>query len=158
MISIADLTKIALEPLKEQIIQEYDRKGMRASGDFAESLEIEGTFNGAVIKGNAYGEQLEDGRKPTEKGHSGGDYLIDRIREWIKVKNVVPKDGISEESLAWAITKKIHKEGWDRKDHGGVNLLSDAISDLEWDAAIAIIADEYTSVLVSGVINKYKVI
>ena len=157
MISIADLTKIALEPLKEQIIQEYDRKGMRASGDFAESLEIEGTFNGAVIKGNAYGEQLEDGRKPTEKGHSGGDYLIDRIREWIKVKNVVPKDG-NEESLAWAITKKIHKEGWDRKDHGGVNLLSDAISDLEWDAAISMVADEYTSVLVSGVINKYKVI
>ena len=157
MISIADLTKIALEPLKEQIIQEYDRKEMRASGDFAESLEIEGTFNGAVIKGNAYGEQLEDGRKPTEKGHSGGDYLIDRIREWIKVKNIVPKDG-NEESLAWAITKKIHKEGWDRKDHGGVNLLSDAISDLEWDASISIIADEYTSVLVSGVINKYKVI
>ena len=72
--------------------------------------------------------------------------------------NVVTKDGISVESLAWAITKKIHKEGWDRKDHGGVNLLSDAISDLEWDAAISIIADEYTSVLVSGVINKYKVI
>ena len=33
------------------------------------------------------------------------------IRKWIDVKGIVPKDGISKESLSFLIARKIHEKG-----------------------------------------------
>jgi hypothetical protein len=98
---------------------------MRASGDFAESLEVRDIENGIQLWGNAYGEQLEFGRKPTTRGGDGS--LKDRIAQWIKDKGIVAND-ISEKSLIYLITRKIHEQGWDRKDYGGVELVSEIIT------------------------------
>jgi hypothetical protein len=111
--------------IKDDLIKSYDAKGMRASGDFAESLEVRDIENGIQLWGNAYGEQLEFGRKPTTRGGDGS--LKDRIAQWIKDKGIVAND-ISEKSLIYLITRKIHEQGWDRKDYGGVELVSEIIT------------------------------
>lgn len=114
------------EAIKKDIIALYDAKGMRASGDFANSLEvITSGENSVKLIGNAYAVQLEQGRK------AGAFPPIKAIEKWIEDKGVftsVLKD-IKISSLAFLIARKISKEGWGRKDKGGVELISTVITE-----------------------------
>jgi hypothetical protein len=66
---------------------------------------------------------LQDGRKPTKGGGDGKvKYLI---RQWINDKGIVPRDGISKDSLVYLITKKIHEKGYE----GTPGLITDVIND-----------------------------
>ena len=67
---------------------------------------------------------IENGRRPTQK--SEGGVLLPIIREWIKKKGIVPRDG-DFEGLAYAITKSIHKYGFFKPDHHGKHLLQHTI-------------------------------
>lgn len=97
----------------QDLIKSYDTKGLRASGNWANSLvgNVESTPNGykLTIDGADYSGAMEYGRKPTVK--KGNGELKDIIRQWIDDKKIVPKDGISKDSLAFLITRKIHQEG-----------------------------------------------
>lgn len=112
------------EKLKEDIIKAYDQKGMRASGKFAESLEVKVSELNGQLWGENYAEQLEAGR------NTGKFPPIDAIKQWIEDKGIASKiEGkISISSLAFLIARKISRQGWDRKDYGGVNLISDIIT------------------------------
>lgn len=114
------------ESIKTDIIDLYDQKKMRASGNFAESLEV--VMNGETsvkLLGNDYAVQLEQGRKP------GKFPPIKAIEQWIKDKgifaNVLQEIKIS--SLAFLIARKIAKDGWKREKSGGVELISSVITD-----------------------------
>ena len=67
--------------VKVDLIKNYDRLGLRASGDWAESLEIFQNRNQGNIKagitGNDYTQQLENGRRPN-KNSSEED-----IKKWV---------------------------------------------------------------------------
>jgi hypothetical protein len=66
---------------------------------------------------------LQDGRKPTENGGTGKvKYLI---RQWINDRGIIPKDGISKDSLVYLITRKIHEKGY----KGTPGLIDDVIND-----------------------------
>jgi hypothetical protein len=66
---------------------------------------------------------LQDGRKPTKGGGDGKvKYLI---RQWINDIGIVPRDGISKDSLVYLITRKIHREGYE----GTPGLITDVIND-----------------------------
>ncbi len=112
------------EKLKDDIIKAYDQKGMRASGKFAESMEVRVSDLNAQLWGENYAEQLEGGR------NSGKFPPIKAIKQWIEDKGIASKiEGkISISSLAFLIARKISRQGWDRKDYGGVNLISDVIT------------------------------
>ena len=115
------------ELLKQDLITAYDRKGMRASGDFANSLEVVMLDNGlkAQLWGNAYAQQLETGRR------SGKFPPISAIEKWIEDKNIASRlnGEITKSQLAFLIARKISKEGWNRNGFGGVELISEVVTD-----------------------------
>lgn len=119
-----EIFDIEFEKIKNELIREYDRLGMRASGSWADELEVVSTKNTGKILGLSYSEQLEFGRK------KGGRPPIEAIKKWIVDKGIVSKikGNISVSSLAFAIATKIGKQGWKREKHGGLNLVSNVIT------------------------------
>jgi hypothetical protein len=104
-----------LEDAKSDLIKNYDEMGLRAFGQWARELEpqtiIEQDKYHAKMLGMDYTYYLEHGRGPSrKKGKGGGRSLREIIREWIDVKGIVP-DGISKDSLAFLIARKIHIQG-----------------------------------------------
>lgn len=120
------------EALKADLIKSYDAKGMRASGKFADSLEVRVDGFKAQLWGESYAQQLETGRRP-DGGVSGPAWTNAKedIIQWIKDKGIANRiEGqISISSLAFLILRKIRKEGWKREKHGGVQLISDVITE-----------------------------
>lgn len=124
--------KKEFESMKNDIIKLYDSKGMRASGRFAKSLKVDirsdETSSTGVLIGNKYADQLEDGRLPTT-GPAGSPTLFEQIIEWIQDKGIRPiEKKMKISTLAFLITRKIHREGWKREKHGGVDLISSIIT------------------------------
>lgn len=113
------------ELLKKDLIIAYDAKGMRASGKFADTLEVKVNGLTAQLWGEDYSQQLETGRK------SGRFPPINAIEQWIKDKGIANKiqGEISISSLAFLIARKIARNGWKREEHGGVELISEVVTD-----------------------------
>jgi hypothetical protein len=85
-----------------------DSNGSTASGKTKDSLRYELNPTSFKFYGRAFINTLEVGRKPTSAGGDGS--LKKAIRQWIDDKNIIP-DGISKDSLAFLISRKIHREG-----------------------------------------------
>jgi hypothetical protein len=122
------------ELLKADLIKAYDQKGMRSSGKWADGLEVIAAENTVSIIGEEYSQQLETGRK------AGQFPPIESIKRWIVDKGVftaVLKE-ISINSLAFLIARKIANEGWKRERFGGVDLISEIVT----DERIQLIIDE----------------
>lgn len=117
------------ELIKADIIELYDQKKMRASGEFADSLDVvvidtDKGYN-AKLWGNDYAQQLETGRK------SGKFPPLEDIKRWIVEKGVFATalQTITISSLAFLIARKIANEGWKRERFGGVELISTIVTD-----------------------------
>ena len=93
----------------DDVRDSMNASGVTASGKFNSSLMADITPNTIVITGAAYAGAIERGRKPTSSGGNGELYRA--IRRWIDDKGITPKDKISRNSLAYAITRKIHEKG-----------------------------------------------
>ena len=114
------------ESIKKDLIALYDQKRMRASGDFAESLEVISDSETSVkLLGNEYAVQLEQGR-------NAGTYPpIQAIEKWIQDKGVFGEAlrRMKISSLAFLIARKIYQKGWGREKFGGVQLISSVITE-----------------------------
>lgn len=120
------------EALKTDLIKAYDAKGMRASGKFADSLEVRVNGLKAELWGADYAQQLETGRRG-DNGTSGKkwDTPYEDIEKWVKDKGIAAKISgkITTETLVYMIIAKIRREGWKREQYGGVELISEVITD-----------------------------
>jgi len=136
------------ELLKEDLIKAYDAKGMRSSGKWANSLEVTAVENSVKLMGEEYSQQLETGRQ------AGQFPPIQAIKQWIIDKGVFGSilQEISLSSLAFLIARKIANEGWKRERHGGVNLISEIVTDERIQKIIdevgAVMMVQYTTELV----------
>jgi hypothetical protein len=103
-------------PIKKDIEEFFDNniadiksdqvgKGIRASGESADSLNKTTNDDGGQLKGSRYITQQVEGRRP------GAMPPVEDILAWIKVKGI--QSDIKPEQLAWAIAKKIAKSGTD---------------------------------------------
>ncbi len=123
MESSEQILKRELDILIDELIEAYDRKGMRASGKWAESLKSEVRNGVGSIFGEKYTDQLEYGRRP------GGFPPIDQIEQWVQDKGIrAIENNISNRTLAFLIARKIAREGWKREGRGGVDLISEVVT------------------------------
>lgn len=138
----------AIQDLRESM----DVSGVTASGRFNQSLVAEITPNSVVIRGLRYVGAIELGRKPTSGGGNGE--LRKAIMSWIDSKGITP-NGISKDSLAFLITRKIHREGtalYNGTDHYGRSKPSRVIAGVLEDGRVQKLADS----VVLDVISKFR--
>lgn len=122
------------------------RKANRnASGKTSESINFEVfedndkvTFQ---IVANRNILTLQDGRKPTKNGGNG--QVKDSIRQWIKDKGIKASNGISEDSLVFLITRKIHREGY--KGTPGLidDVINDSLIEMISEGVVGIVGNEF---------------
>jgi len=138
--------------LKQEIISLYEKKGMRASGNFIEQLEVNSDATSGKLLGEKYAEQLEYGRLPGKQPPSSV------IEQWIIDKGIANKieGNISISSLAFLIARKIGREGWDRRDYGGVDLVSEVITPERIDKIIKQVGDGYVLDFIGKAVEQIK--
>ena len=125
MITIAEEVQKWLDESKAKIIANYDRDNMRASGNFAKSLETnvkesQGRVIGVMV-GAHHSLFVDQGRR------AGKRPPISAILQWIDDKRINPTD-ISKPSLAFLIARKIGNEGWKPKNRFPNGVISSVIN------------------------------
>lgn len=131
------------------MVVKYDQLGFRASGDWERSLKntINETPTGfhATIEGNHYTYWMENGRK------AGKFPPRNAILDWINQKGIVA-EGISKNSLAFLIARKIANEG--TKIRPGI--VSDVLTQDRINQLIKDIGVFYTAQVKSDIIKTFK--
>jgi hypothetical protein len=117
------LTAQLVEAIQTKLIERKGASGnfqsvVNASGKLAKSIRYEVT-NGTVLSfyGNDYIQFLENGRRPGKRPPTSV------IRQWIDDKGIIP-DGISKDSLAFLIARRMGEEGSTIYQAGGSDLVS----------------------------------
>jgi hypothetical protein len=156
---IREIVDTWLNNIERDLVVNYDRLGLRASGEWERSLEQFAKFENGFIKvgirGADYTKQLEAGRRPNKDqsdeglkawvGWAGSTFLD----EWVKNKGL----NLNPYAVAW----KIAREGWDVPNPNNTGgLVSDVVNrnrmlDLIRDVSKSIIAE-----FKSDVISKLK--
>jgi hypothetical protein len=147
---IAEVLQAELDKLKEELISEYDSLGMRASGQWADSLEVQTSEMRGTLLGLDYTRQLQFGRD------AGRFPPINLIEKWIEDKGI-NYTGITLSSLAFLIARKISREGWDRNGFGGVDLIGRIVTPERIQRIIDKVGEVYLSGFVNEVITQLKV-
>lgn len=114
------------ERLKQDILTKRVTKfgAVNASGKLHDSIRYEVTNNGETLRVYA-----EDYIYYLVHGRANGKMPPRQpIKDWIVAKGIQP-DGISIDSLAYLIQRKIAREGTTIFQQGGSDLLSDIITD-----------------------------
>lgn len=127
MLSIAEILNEAGLDATERIKQNLvDADRIATSGTYQSvQYKVVGDLSliTLTIEANKNIVYLEQGRKPTQKGNRGSTVLFDEIVKWIDAKGIVAD--IDKERLAYAITNKINKEGYE----GTKGLYTDVLND-----------------------------
>lgn len=123
--SVNDVYIKYLNILKELIRASYDKKGLRASGNFEKSLENFINKNVIGVKGASYAFQMENGRRP------GAWSNVSALKEWIETKVGLPQEfKDNSERFAFLIARKHFMEGIrvpNEHNEGGV--ISEAVQE-----------------------------
>lgn len=102
------------EKLKTDLTTSVNASGVTASGNLAKSFRYDLQPDRLRVYAAGYYSAIEIGRKKTVNGGQG--VLREIIRRWIDQKGITPKPdrngrAVSKDSLAYMITRKIHREG-----------------------------------------------
>lgn len=105
---------------------------MKASGRTSNSVHAVATDTRVDVLAFESIGTSEYGRKPTGSGATKGNpTLFDQIKEWAQIRGIVTNINDREQlGIVYAITKKIHKEGWKTKL---VKPLSSVVDNLDLD-------------------------
>ena len=121
------LNKLGLE-LTDRLVKDIQTKrvtkygAVNASGRLAKSVRYDVKNSTLTVYAEQYIGALEFGRK------SGKKPPRDVIRKWIDEKGIIP-NGISKDSLAFLIQRKIGEEGTTIWQQGGSDLVSGIFND-----------------------------
>ena len=146
--------KKEFESLQVDLVAKYKELGMKASGKFERELEVTQEGSSTKLLGVDYTGALQSGRKPTTSNGKGD--LIKAIKQWIIDKGIVPKDNISMSSLAFLITRKIHRDGWNRQGYGGVDLVGQVITQQRIQNIINKLGEKLAITLVPFFVNEFN--
>lgn len=125
MSTTAEILKTWLDNSNADIIVNYDRDNMRASGSFAKGLRTEIKETPSLVTGTLFGAHhslfVDQGR------NKGKRPPISAIKKWIEDRRINPTD-ISVDSLAFLIARKIGREGWQPKNMPPNGVISSVIN------------------------------
>ena len=110
-----ELETILQKVIDNFLIPRFNELKMNASGEWLASLEIEIGNDDGKIRGRDYSEQLAQGRRP------GKAPPIRHLEKWVNAKLGI--SGTEATSIAFAISKKIAKEGTSWYKKGGTDLI-----------------------------------
>jgi len=106
MIKIGVSISKLLDDVAQAYIDDQIKKGIFASGKSASEMRPVATETEGTLYGSGYWYQLKHGRKP------GKFPPIDMILEWIRVKQITPRDNkTTERQLAFLFARKIAQKG-----------------------------------------------
>lgn len=96
-----------LDGLIGDLADSQRKKGLRASGESADSLSREvksgsGLTSGRIL-GKGYWQYQERGRRPG-RGKRPSRQMVESLRRWVKLRGM-------EEAAVWPIAMKIHRQG-----------------------------------------------
>jgi len=138
-----DLTP-TLEALKTDLLNSLQSKGV-ATGQTAQQITVTNTDGGAQLQIPAYLQIVESGRGPTSKNPvAGNPPMIVRIQQWCREKGIPDK-------AAWAIKKKIDKQGFPGKPGILSEPLSDTNINLRLDPALEQMADNLSTQILNAI-------
>jgi len=114
---MADNSKDIIKQFGNNLLKDMKAAVPSATGKTRDSLNIEFTKTGFIIRGGSQIGAIIDGRKPTSAGAKKGNPTVrESVLEWIKAKGIQPKEsGMSQETLAFIISRSIHKNGYPGK-------------------------------------------
>lgn len=147
IIQASEILKQEFGLIKQELIAQYDALGMRASGEWADALEVQQSGTNVKLLGLKYSEQLEYGRR------AGKAPPRKVIEQWIVDKGLAGRirGNISISSLAFLIARKIAREGWNRKEFGGVELISKVVTAERIQKILQRIEDTYLPLITNEI-------
>lgn len=107
--AVVKLLEKAGEQMVDKMIDTLIKNKSVATGKLGRSLKPEVKYNNGIysleIDGELYGKYVDQGRRP------GSWAPVAPIKNWIKVKRIRPERGMTIDSLAYLINRKIKNKG-----------------------------------------------
>ena len=135
--------------IRIDLVRRHEELGMKASGKWIEGLEVDVRGLTGILRGEHYTEQLVNGREP------GKMPPVEAILQWILNKGIRPDKG-TVNSLAWAIAKKIAKEGTEYYKEGGTDLVDYVITPERVQRILDRVSEFNVSAFTTELTNVYK--
>jgi hypothetical protein len=103
---------------------------MKASGRTSDSIHAVATDSTLEVLALRSIGTAEYGRKPTSSGASKGNpTLFEQIKEWALIRGIITNINDRKQlGIVYAITKKIHNEGWKTRLNKPLSSVTDAIN------------------------------
>ena len=140
-----EILKQEIELILSEIKEVYNNSDKKVTGEFENGLSGEYEPNKATIKGYLY-----------LGGRNGGIIPpVQEIENWIINKGIQPLDELMTlNSLAWAIAKKISKEGTNPINH--LNIYQEVITPQRIDTIINKLSVFNAGLFISEITNELK--
>lgn len=128
---------------------------MKASGRTSDSIHAVATDMDVEVLALRSIGTAEYGRKPTRQGaERGNPTLFEQIKEWAKIRGIITDINDKKQlGIVYAITKKIHAEGWKTKLDKPLSSVTDAIN---LDMLLRDIVAYQVGVYESGILKELK--
>lgn len=131
--------------------------GANASGKTSRSLRKELADDELTIFGSEVFRYVEEGRGPSKKKGSGSEDLYSQIKQWIKDKGITPTGDISDDNLAFLITRKIHNEGTLlHRTKTARDIFSSVLNKNRIESLVKVIADNTRNKITSDIVKAFK--
>ncbi len=131
------IQKQLLEQLGKTLVGQFRANiaPMRASGRTMDSIHAVVTEDTLQVLALKQIGAAEYGRKPTRQGAEKGDpTLFEAIKEWAQIRGIISNINDRKQlGIVYAITKKIHEQGWQTKLNKPLSSVTD---NLDLDALI----------------------
>lgn len=141
---LTEFMENAIKGIQAEIV----RQGKYVTGETSRSMRHITTETESALYGSISLLALEYGRGPSKSAGGGsGERLIDQIRRWVIARGINDPDR-TQESIAWAITTKIHKEGTAQYGKQPSGIISNVINKKS--------LDKLTDIVTANEINRFR--
>lgn len=162
MLDLAKIEAVVTKELQDIVLDlqaNMVSTGANASGRTSQSLKVESNLTAtrvvSQITGGTGWAFVEQGRGRTQR--TGNGQLKGIIRQWIIDKGITPEQGMTIDSLAFVITRAIHRRGTllhllgERRE-----IYSNVVTTERIDRITERIGDEIALQVSSDIINMFK--